>query len=105
MDVQTTCEVAHDFTGAMAVSTFFLVIFVGLLVADAILTWYALTRALQRDEILEKKQQEILKNLNEVVAERVAELSLLDQRVVACIAKNGVEYSKRVPAGWNLQPM
>ena len=40
MDVQAACEVTHDFTGAMAVSIFFLVIFVGLLLADGVLTYY-----------------------------------------------------------------
>ena len=105
MDVQADCEVTHDFTGAMAVSIFFLVIFVGLLVADAILTWYALTRALQRDKILEKERRETLKQLDEVVAKRVEELRSLNQRVVACIANKDAEYSKHVSVGWNLQSM
>lgn len=106
MDVQSDCQVVHDFTGAMAVSIFFLAIFVGLLVADAILTWYALTRALQRNQILEKERRETLKQLDEVVAKRMEELRLLNQRVVACIAKKAPpEYSKQVSVGWNLQSM
>ena len=119
MDVQTACEVTHYFTGAMAVSIFFLVIFVGLLVADAILTWYALTRALQRDQILENERRETVRQLDKLVAKRMEELSTLNQRVVKCLAKDAdplygeprslKEFAARpdasslVSGGWNLR--
>jgi len=74
MDVQAACEVTHDFTGAMAVSVFFLVIFVGLLMADGLLTWYALTRAMRRDLVLEAERRETIEGLDKKIEMRQTEL-------------------------------
>ena len=82
MDVQATCEVTHDFTGAMAVSVFFLVIFVGLLLADGLLTWYALTRAMNRDQVLEAERRETIAQLEKMIETRRKELAGLNGMIV-----------------------
>ena len=56
MDVLAECEVTHEFSGAMAVSVFFLAVFVALLVGDALLTRTALTRTMTRNERLERQK-------------------------------------------------
>ena len=84
MDVQATCEVTHDFTGAMAVSIFFLVIFVGLLLADGLLTWYALTRAMQRDQVLEAERLETIAQLEKKIETRRKELVGLNGMILQC---------------------
>ena len=84
MDVQATCEVTHDFTGAMAVSVFFLVIFVGLLLADGVLTWYALTRAMQRDLVLEAERRETIDGLEKKIDVRRKELARLNGMILQC---------------------
>ena len=82
MDVQATCEVAHDFTGAMAVSVFFLVIFVGLLLADGLLTWYALTRAMNRDQVLEAERRDTIAQLEKKIETRRKELAGLNGMII-----------------------
>ena len=84
MDVQATCEVTHDFTGAMAVSIFFLVIFVGLLLADGLLTWYALTRAMNRDKVLEAERRETIAQLEKKIETRRKELVGLNGMILQC---------------------
>ena len=84
MDVQAACEVTHDFTGAMAVSIFFLVIFVGLLLADGVLTWYALTRAMQRDLVLEAERRETIDGLEKKIDVRRKELARLNGMILQC---------------------
>jgi predicted nucleotide-binding protein (sugar kinase/HSP70/actin superfamily) len=64
MDVLTECEVTHEFSGAMAVSVFFLSVFVALLVGDALLTQTALTRTLLRNE--KEEEQVRRKTLDEL---------------------------------------
>jgi len=78
MDVQAVCEVTHDFTGAMAVSIFFLVIFVALLVADGVLTWFALSNAVRRDPEAQKAVKADLERLRILIDARKGELALLD---------------------------
>ena len=82
MDVQAACEVTHDFTGAMAVSIFFLVVFVALLVADAVLTYYALRRAIERDPALEAERRATIALLEEDIAQRTKELAGLNRMIV-----------------------
>ena len=78
MDVQAVCEVTHDFTGAMAVSIFCLVIFVALLVADGVLTWFALSSAVRRDPEAQAALKADLENLRILIDARKGELALLD---------------------------
>ena len=78
MDVQAVCEVTHDVTGAMAVSIFFLVIFVALLVADGVLTWFALSSAVRRDPEAQKAIKADLERLSILIDARKGELALLD---------------------------
>ena len=82
MDVQAVCEVTHDFTGAMAVSIFFLVVFVALLVADGVLTYYALRRAIERDPVLEAERRETISELEKTIEKRTAELARLNSMIV-----------------------
>lgn len=84
MDVQTACEVTHDFTGAMAVSIFFLVIFVGLLLADGVLTWIALTRAMKRDFVLEAERRKTIGELEKMIEKRRQELAGLNGMILQC---------------------
>jgi hypothetical protein len=84
MDVQATCEVTHDFTGAMAVSIFFLAIFVGLLLADGVLTWIALTRAMQRDLVAEAERRETIDGLEKKIEKRRNELAGLNGMILQC---------------------
>ncbi len=63
----------------MAVSVFFLIVFVVLLLGDAVLTWFALTRTLTRNERLEREKQEALAKLDEEIASRAAELRSMDR--------------------------
>ena len=82
MDVQAVCEVTHDFTGAMAVSIFFLVVFVALLVADGVLTYYALRRAIERDPIREAERRETISELDKTIEIRTTELARLNSMIV-----------------------
>ena len=84
MDVQAVCEVTHDFTGAMAASVFFLVIFVGLLLADGVLTWFALTRAMKRDLVLEAERRETISALEKKIDARRKELAGLNGMILQC---------------------
>ena len=79
MDILQECHVSHEFSGAMAVSVFFLIVFVVLLLGDAVLTWFALTRTLTRNERLEREKQEALAKLDEEIASRAAELRSMDR--------------------------
>ena len=74
MDILAECEVTHEFSGAMAVSVFFLSVFVALLVGDALLTQTALTRTLLRNEKDLQKKQEILEALQSSISGAKAEL-------------------------------
>ena len=82
MDVQASCEVTHDFTGAMAVSIFFLVVFVALLVADGVLTYYALRRAIERDPLLEAERRKTIGELERTIEKRLSELADINNRIV-----------------------
>ena len=63
----------------MAVSVFFLAVFVALLVGDGVLTWYALTRTLTRNERLEREKRDALAKLDEEIVSRTAELRSMDR--------------------------
>ena len=82
MDVQAACEVTHDFTGAMDVSIFFLTIFVALLLADGVLTYYALRRAIERDPIVEAERRKTIKELEDTIVKRTKELADINSRIV-----------------------
>ena len=82
MDVLAVCEVTHDFTGAMAVSIFFLVVFVALLVADGVLTYYALRRAIERDPEAQKALKADLEHLRILIDARKGELADINSRIV-----------------------
>ena len=79
MDVLAECEVTHEFSGAMAVSVFFLAVFVALLVGDALLTRTALTRTLTRNERLERQKRERLDFLDGEITKRSTELRSIDR--------------------------
>lgn len=79
MDVLAECEVTHEFSGAMAVSVFFLAVFVALLVGDAFLTRTALTRTMTRNEQLERQKQEQLATLDAEISKRYEELRSVDR--------------------------
>lgn len=85
MDVQAACEVTHDFTGAMAVSIFFLVIFVALLVADGVLTWFALSNAVRRDPEAQKALKADLEGLRILIDARKGELADLNGRILQSV--------------------
>ena len=81
MDVLAECEVTHEFSGAMAVSVFFLAVFVALLVGDAFLTRTALTRTMTRNEQLERQKQEQLATLDAEISKRYEELRSVDRMI------------------------
>lgn len=93
MDILSECHVQHEFSGAMAVSVFFLIVFVVLLVGDGVLTWYALTRTLTRNERLEREKRDALAKLDEEIVSRTAELRSMDRKL------HDLVVGKTVPEG------
>ena len=57
MEVVSDCKVEGDVSGAMFVSVFFLIVFVALLAGDGLVTWFALNRAIRRNQKMEAERR------------------------------------------------
>ena len=59
-----------EWGGSMGVAVFFLVVFIVLLLGDGVLTAFALTSAMNKDDDNIKKKRAELRRLNDDIAER-----------------------------------
>ena len=57
-------------SGSMGVAIFFLFVFIALLAGDGVLTAFALTSAMNRDEAEIRKKRVVLKQLDDEIAAR-----------------------------------
>lgn len=61
LQIVSTCDTSYDQTGASVVATLFLSVFVLLILSDALLTAFALNRALTKDD----RELDIIQRINE----------------------------------------
>lgn len=59
-----------EWGGSMGVAVFFLFVFIALLAGDGVLTAFALTSAMNRDEAEIEKKRALLKQLDDEIAAR-----------------------------------
>lgn len=59
-----------EWSGSMGVTIFFLFVFIALLAGDGLLTAFALTSAMNRDEVEIKKKRVEIKRLDDEIAAR-----------------------------------
>ena len=78
MEVVSDCKVEGDVSGAMFVSVFFLIVFVALLAGDGLVTWFALNRAIRRNQKMEAERRTRIDELDDQIAQKVSDLRYLN---------------------------
>lgn len=90
MEAVSDCNVEGDISGAMFVSVFFLIVFVILLAGDGLVTWFALNRAIRRNQKMEAERKTRIAQLDEQISQRVSDLRYLNGSFAGGMRGGGV---------------
>ena len=72
------CKIENDVSGAMVVAIFFLIVFVALLFGDGVITWFAMNRAIKRNQKEEALRRARIEELDQEIAQKLSDLRYLN---------------------------